>query len=83
MNYLKKLGKLDAKIATVMTDYAPHDQWLVFNKYVDYYFVSHEEMKKQLINKGISKEKVFATGIPLSNKFLLKYDKKYKDYKVR
>ena len=25
--YLKKLGKLDAKIATVMTDYAPHDQW--------------------------------------------------------
>lgn len=74
--YLKKLGKLDAKIATVMTDYAPHDQWLVFNKYVDYYFVSHEGMKKQLINKGISKEKVFATGIPLSNKFLLKYDKK-------
>lgn len=74
--YLKKLGKLNAKIATVMTDYAPHDQWLVFNKYVDYYFVSHEGMKKQLIDKGISKEKVFATGIPLSNKFLLKYDKK-------
>ena len=74
--YLKKLGKLDAKIATVMTDYAPHDQWLVFNKYVDYYFVSHEGMKRQLVNKGISKEKVFATGIPLSNKFLLKYDKK-------
>lgn len=74
--YLKKLGKLDAKIATVMTDYAPHDQWLVFNKYVDYYFVSHEGMKNQLIDKGISKEKVFATGIPLSNKFLLKYDKK-------
>ena len=74
--YLKKLGKLNAKIATVMTDYAPHDQWLVFNKYVDYYFVSHEGMRKQLINKGVSKEKVFATGIPLSNKFLLKYDKK-------
>ncbi len=74
--YLKKLGKLDAKIATVMTDYAPHDQWLVFNKYVDYYFVSHEGMRKQLINKGVSKENVFATGIPLSNKFLLKYDKK-------
>ena len=73
---MKKLGKLDAKIATVMTDYAPHDQWLVFNKYVDYYFVSHEGMKNQLIDKGISKEKVFATGIPLSNKFLLKYDKK-------
>jgi len=73
--YLKKLGKLDAKIATVMTDYAPHDQWLVFNHFVDYYFVSHEGMKNQLHEKGIPNEKIFATGIPLSNKFLLKYDK--------
>jgi len=73
--YLKKLGKLNAKIATVMTDYAPHDQWLVFNHYVDYYFVSHDGMKKQLHEKGIPNEKIFATGIPLSNKFLLKYNK--------
>lgn len=73
--YLKKLGKLNSKIATVMTDYAPHDQWLVFNEYVDYYFVSHEEMKHKLNEKGIPNEKIFATGIPLSNKFLLKYDK--------
>ena len=73
--YLKKHGKLNAKIATVMTDYAPHDQWLVFNKYVDYYFVSHDGMKNELHEKGIPNEKIFATGIPLSNKFLLKYDK--------
>lgn len=73
--YLKKQGKLNAKIATVMTDYAPHDQWLVFNQYVDYFFVSHEGMKQQLHSKGIPNEKIFATGIPLSNKFLLKYDK--------
>ena len=73
--YLKKTGKLNAKIATVMTDYAPHDQWLVFNEYVDYFFVSHQEMKHQLHEKGIPNEKIFATGIPLSNKFLLKYDK--------
>ena len=73
--YLKKQGKLNSKIATVLTDYAPHEQWLVFNEYVDYYFVSHEEMKKQLQEEGIPKEKIYATGIPLSNKFLLKYDK--------
>ena len=29
----------------------------------------------QLHEKGIPKEKIYATGIPLSNKFLLKYDK--------
>ena len=73
--FLKKLGKLDAKIATVMTDYAPHDQWLVLNEYVDYYFVSHQGMKKQLNEKGIPNNKIHATGIPLSNKFLLKYNK--------
>ena len=73
--YLKKQGKLNSKIATVLTDYAPHEQWLVFNEYVDYYFVSHEEMKKQLNKAGIPKDKIYPTGIPLSNKFLLKYDK--------
>lgn len=73
--YLKKSNKLHATIATIMTDYAPHDQWLVFNQYVDYYFVSHEEMKQALCQKGIPSKKIYATGIPLSNKFLLKYNK--------
>ena len=43
-----------------MTDYAPHDQWLVFNHYVDYYFVSHDGMKKQLHEKGIPNEKIYS-----------------------
>lgn len=73
--YLKKQGKLHAKLATVLTDYAPHEQWIVFNEYVDYYFVSHEGLKKQLHEEGIPNYKIYATGIPLSNKFLLKYDK--------
>lgn len=74
--YLKKKGKLNAKLATIMTDYAPHDQWLVLSEYTDYFFVSHEGMKKALEEKGIDSAKVFATGIPLSNRFLQHYDKK-------
>ena len=74
-SYLKKKGKTNCTLATIMTDFAPHDQWLVFNNYVDYYFVSHEGMKRQLHSKGIPNNKIYATGIPLSNKFLLKYDK--------
>ena len=42
---LKAKGKIDAKIATVMTDYAPHDQWLVNSDFVDYFFVAHDGMK--------------------------------------
>lgn len=72
---LKRKGKITAKIATVMTDYAPHDQWLVDSDLVDFFFVAHDGMKEALIKKGIPKEKIFATGIPLSNRFLKNYNK--------
>ena len=74
-SYLKRKGKIHAKIATIMTDFAPHDQWLVGSDFTDYYFVAHEKMKTYLLSKGIEEEKVFATGIPLSNRFLQTYDK--------
>lgn len=73
--YLKMKGKLNCKIATVLTDYAPHNQWLVHSDYIDYYFVAHHGMKQALENLGISSDKVFATGIPLSNRFLAHYNK--------
>ena len=39
-----------------MTDFAPHNQWLVNTEYIDYIFVSHEGMKKQIVSdtKNIS-----------------------------
>lgn len=73
---LKKAGKISCKIATIMTDYSPHDQWLVNSDFIDYFFVAHDGMKKALEEKGISSNKIFATGIPLSNRFLMHYDKK-------
>ena len=59
-----------------MTDYAPHDQWLVNSDLIDYFFVAHEGMKQDLVKKGIDAKKIFATGIPLSNRFLQHYNKK-------
>lgn len=75
-SYLKRKGKITAKIATIMTDFAPHDQWLVGSDFTDYYFVANNKMKNYLIEKGIKDTKIFVTGIPLSNKFLQKYDRK-------
>lgn len=72
---LKQKGKVNCTLATVMTDYAPHNQWLVAHEFVDYYFVAHEGMKEQLIERGVEPNKIYATGIPLSNRFLLNYDK--------
>lgn len=73
--FLKKRHAINVKLATILTDYAPHDQWLVFSEYCNYFFVAHEDMKKSLIRKGIDSNKIFATGIPLSNRFLMHYNK--------
>ena len=74
--YLKKKGKLDCKIATVLTDYQIHNQWIVNSDYIDYFFVSHKGMKEALIEKNIPDFKIFVTGIPISKKFLSNFDKK-------
>lgn len=75
-SYLKRKGKIDAKIATIMTDFSPHDQWLVGSDFTDYFFVAHDKMKEYLISKNISEEKIFDTGIPISSRFLKQYNKK-------
>ena len=75
-SYLKRKGKIGSKIATIMTDFAPHDQWLVGSDYTDYFFVAHDKMKNYLIGKNIPSEKVFATGIPISERFLQKFNRK-------
>lgn len=74
-SYLKRKKKISAKIATIMTDFAIHDQWIVENEFTDYYFVAQEGMKEQLMQKNIPAEKIYVTGIPVSKRFLQQYDK--------
>ena len=74
-SYLKRKNKITAKIATIMTDFAPHDQWLVGHEFTDYYFVAHDKMKQYLISKNIQENKIFVTGIPISNKFKEKFNR--------
>ena len=70
-SYLKEYENVDCKLATVLTDFAPHAQWLVGKDYCDLFFVSNDDMKTELINDyDIPETKVFVTGIPLSDRFL-------------
>ena len=83
ISYLKKKNKTNCVLATVLTDFAPHEQWLIGNEYGNYFFVSHEKMREILINDyNISKEKVFTTGIPISNRFAAEFNAEeiYKDF---
>lgn len=75
VSYLKRKALIDCKLATIMTDFSPHEQWLVGKEQVDFFFVSHEKMRQLLIDDNIPESKVFATGIPLSNRFLMHYNK--------
>lgn len=74
-SYLKRKRKINCKIATILTDFKSHDQWLVGNNEIDYFFVSNENMKQELLEKNIDTSKVFVTGIPVSEKFLINYNK--------
>ena len=71
---LKEKEKIDCKLATILTDYHIHDQWLVLSKYNDYFFVSNEQMKTAMIAEGIHDQKIFVTGIPISDNFLKEFD---------
>ena len=73
--YLKRKGKINSEIATIMTDFKSHYQWLIENSHVNYFFVSNENMKQELIDKNINPSKIFVTGIPVGEQFLKKYNK--------
>lgn len=73
--FLKSHKKTNCKLATVMTDFASHKQWLIGKDYTDYFFVSNIEMKTSLISEGIFPNKIYVSGIPISPNFYKNYDK--------
>ena len=83
--YLKRKGKINSEIATIMTDFAPHDQWLIGSDYTDYFFVANDKIRNYLISKKIDENKIFVTGIPISNKFSQNFDKReiYKNFGLK
>ncbi len=84
VSYLKRKEKLNCTLATIMTDFAMHKQWLIGHEYTDYFFVSNESMKQDIINYGVNKDKIYVTGIPMSNRFTENFDKQkiYEDFKL-
>ena len=56
VSYLKRKGHLDCELATILTDFSMHTQWLIGNEYGDYFFVANDKMKEQLINYGVKRD---------------------------
>lgn len=74
VSYLKKKGKVSGPLATILTDFASHEQWLVGHEYTEFFFVSNDNMEKELCDYGVEKTKIHITGIPMSDRFLGKFN---------
>lgn len=69
----KKYFKTNFKLVAVLTDFVPHAYWIYDT--VDYYIAPSEEIKEELVKKGVREEKIKVFGIPISPKFSVRYDK--------
>jgi processive 1,2-diacylglycerol beta-glucosyltransferase len=73
LSQLKGRGLVTAPLITAITDFGLHSQWLHPN--TDLYLVGSEFMKEELLTRGITTEKIFISGIPISPMFDKKLDK--------
>lgn len=67
VSHLKEVGIIDIPLATVVTDYTLHEQWIHDN--VDLFFVGHDMVKQYLLERGVSERKVHVSGIPIHPKY--------------
>jgi len=73
LSVLRQKFKLPIPTVSILTDYAPHSFWL--HPFIDAYVVSSEDMKEEMILRGIPSETVFPLGIPVKPDFVRKYDR--------
>lgn len=69
---LRRKGRLSARCYAIATDYTCIPFWEETE--LDGYFIPHEDLRVEFAKKGISNEKLFATGIPVSKRFLCPVD---------
>lgn len=73
VSHLRQAGHTNVPIATVITDYTYHKQWL--HPLADMSFVGCEALAESLIEAGLRPERVHNTGIPIRPIFAQTIDK--------
>lgn len=66
LNQMKRKKMLNVPVVNSYTDFFINSVWGITD--VDYHFVPSEETKLFLLERGISQEKIFVTGIPVHPK---------------
>jgi len=63
----KRKGRLDLPLIGVITDYGVHSYWLY--EQMDLYLVATEDVKREIVSRGIPESRVRVTGIPIDPRF--------------
>jgi processive 1,2-diacylglycerol beta-glucosyltransferase len=64
MSELKRQRRTDVPCVTVVTDHTVHSQWI--HPGIDLYLVSSDHVRDGMVARGLSPDRVLATGIPVS-----------------
>ncbi|MCM8770318.1 MAG: hypothetical protein NC936_00410 [Candidatus Omnitrophica bacterium] len=64
---LKKKGKINSKIVTVITDFGVHPFWV--SDGIDTYIVASKFTENKLIQEGIAQDRIKILGVPIHKKF--------------
>jgi processive 1,2-diacylglycerol beta-glucosyltransferase len=70
---LRARGLAPVPHATVFTDFVAHTQWIYPE--VDWYCVPADEIKHDLVARGVPRERVVVTGIPVAEEFTVPLDR--------
>jgi processive 1,2-diacylglycerol beta-glucosyltransferase len=73
LSQMKECGDLHVPTITVITDMCVHSQWV--HPYTDLYIVGSNEVAGGLIERGISRDRIAATGIPIMPAFNQTFDR--------
>lgn len=74
--YYNDKGTINAKQVTVVTDYDVIELWMKFHEEVSYFIVANKYMKKDLIKRGVNKNKIKEFGIPILPMTPTKFNRK-------
>lgn len=70
---LKRRGLVDVPQVTIITDNAVHTQWV--SPWTNLYMVASDYVKRGLEQRGIRKDRILVTGIPIDRKFRGPWDR--------
>ena len=73
VGYYKERTGSEVALVTCITDISSHYEWITDN--TDKYMVPCEEVRDELIKKGIPSDKLVVYGIPVSDKFRNNFEK--------